>query len=203
MSLDLDLEHTALVLIDLQNDNVHADGAYASFGAAAHAEEQNLQEHVRRLLEWARASNVPVVHNHIVSLPGRAFGGDNAPIFRMIGPDSLRLGSWGAQALDGLGPADGEPVLIRNRMSCFNGTMLDTLLRNLGVTDVLVAGVWTNMAVEHTVRDSADHGYRSVLVTDATSSLSAEWQNAAESFALTNITEFARTEDVVTRTPSA
>ena len=78
----------------------------------------------------------------------------------MIGPDSLRLGSWGAQALDGLEPADGEPVLIRSRMSCFNEPMLDTLLRNLGVTDVLVAGVWTNIAVEHTVRDSADHGTR-------------------------------------------
>jgi nicotinamidase-related amidase len=38
--LILDLPHTALVLIDLQNDNVHPDGAYASFGAAAHAEEQ-------------------------------------------------------------------------------------------------------------------------------------------------------------------
>lgn len=203
MSLDLDLARTALVLIDLQNDNVHADGAYASFGAAAHAEEQNLHQHVGHLLEWARASDIPVVHNHIVSLPGRSYGGDNAPIFRLIGPDSLRLGSWGARALDGLEPTDDEPVLIRNRMSCFNGTMLDTLLRNLGVTDVLVAGVWTNMAVEHTVRDAADHGYRPVLVTDATSSLSSEWQHAAESFALTNIAEFARTEDVVTRTPSA
>jgi nicotinamidase-related amidase len=190
---DVDLDRTALVLVDLQNDNVHADGAYASFGAAAHAEEQHLVEHVTALLAWARAAGLPVIHNHIVSFPGRNFGGANAPIFRMIGPDSLKLGSWGAQSLEGLEALADEPVLLRNRMSCFNGTTLDVLLRNLGTTTVIVAGVWTNMAVEHTVRDAADHGYRVILATDATSSLSAEWQTAALSYALTNIAELVET----------
>jgi nicotinamidase-related amidase len=41
-------------------------------------------------------------------------------------------------------------------MSCFNGNGLDAMLRSLAITDVIVAGVWTNMAVEHTVRDAAD-----------------------------------------------
>jgi nicotinamidase-related amidase len=140
---------------------------------------------------------VPVIHNHIVSYPGRPFGGSNAPIFRMIGPDSLRLGSWGAQSLAGLEARDDEPVLIRNRMSCFNGTGIDLLLRNLGVTDVVIAGVWTNMAVEHTTRDAADHGYRALVATDATSSLSAEWQHAALGYALTNIAELVLTADIV------
>jgi nicotinamidase-related amidase len=195
---DVDLDRTALVLVDLQNDNVHADGAYASFGAAAHAEEQHLVEHVTALLAWARAAGLPVIHNHIVSFPGRNFGGANAPIFRMIGPDSLKLGSWGAQSLEGLEALADEPVLLRNRMSCFNGTTLDVLLRNLGITTVIVAGVWTNMAVEHTVRDAADHGYRVILATDATSSLSAEWQTAALSYALTNIAELVETAAITT-----
>jgi nicotinamidase-related amidase len=82
-------------------------------------------------------------------------------------------------------------------MSCFNGTGIDLLLRNLGVTDVVIAGVWTNMAVEHTTRDAADHGYRTLLATDATSSLSADWQQAALSYALTNIAELVLTADVV------
>jgi nicotinamidase-related amidase len=195
--LTLNLPHTALVLVDLQNDNVHPDGAYASFGAAAHAEEQDLLIHVGTLLAWARTRGVPVIHNHIVSFPGRPFGGSNAPIFRMIGPDSLRLGSWGAEPLEGLKARVDEPVLLRNRMSCFNGTGIDLLLRNLGVTDVVIAGVWTNMAVEHTTRDAADHGYRTLLATDATSSLSADWQQAALSYALTNIAELVLTADVV------
>ena len=192
----LDPTTTALVLVDLQNDNVHPDGAYAATGAAAHAVEQHLVENVQTLLTWAREGNVPVIHNHIVSFPGRDFGGTNAPIFQMIGPDSLRLGSWGAAPLDGLEPLDDEPVLIRNRMSAFNGSGLDPILRSLGVTTVVVAGVWTNMAVEHTVRDAADHGYRAVLVTDATSSINADWHHAAISYALVNIASLATTAEV-------
>jgi gluconolactonase len=198
VSLDprLDLGTTALVLLDLQNDNVHADGAYAATGAAAHAVEQHLVENVQTLLAWAREHDVPVIHSHVVSFPGRDFGGDNAPIFRMIGPDSLRLGSWGAAPLDGLEPREDEPLLIRNRMSAFNGSGLDPILRNLGITSVVVAGVWTNMAVEHTVRDAADHGYRPVLVTDATSSINADWHHAAISYALVNIADLATTAEV-------
>ena len=140
---------------------------------------------------------MPVIHNHIVSYPGRQFGGANAPIFTMIGPESLRLGSWGAAPLEGLEPRDEEPVLVRNRMSAFNNNGLDPILRNLGVSSVVVAGVWTNMAVEHTVRDAADHGYRATLVTDATSSINAEWHRAAISYALSNIADLATTAEVV------
>jgi nicotinamidase-related amidase len=189
---------TALVLVDLQNDNVHPEGAFASSGAPAHASAQDLVSNVQALLRWARALDLPVIHNHIVAFPGRDFGGSNAPIFQMIGPDSLRLGSWGAEPLEGLEPLEGEPVLLRNRMSAFNGSGLDALLRNLAVETVVVAGVWTNMAVEHTVRDAADHGYRAVLVTDATSSINEEWQHAATSFALTNIAQLLTTAEVVT-----
>lgn len=192
----LDLTKTALVLVDLQNDNVHPDGAFASSGSAVHAVEQELVPHVKQLLAWARSRSMPIIHNRIVFYPGGDFGGSNAPIFRMIGPESLKLGSWGAESLDGLEALEGEPVLLRNRMSGFNGTGLDLLLRNLGVTTVVVAGVWTNMAVEHTLRDAADHGYRPIIVTDATSSINADWHAAALSYALTNISEFTTTDEL-------
>ncbi len=192
----LDLTTTALVLVDLQNDNVHGDGAFASSGSAVHAVEQELVPHVKQLLAWARSQSMPIIHNRIVFYPGGDFGGSNAPIFRMIGPESLKLGSWGADALEGLEALEGEPVLLRNRMSGFNGTGLDLLLRNLGVTTVVVAGVWTNMAVEHTLRDAADHGYRPIIVTDATSSINADWHGAALTYALTNIAEFTTTDEL-------
>lgn len=192
----LDANKTALLLIDLQNDNVHPDGAFASFGAADHAREQNLVPNVKHLLAWARNQSMPVIHNRIVYYPGGDFGGTNAPIFRMIGPESLKLGSWGADALKGIEAQADEPVLLRNRMSSFNGTGLDVLLRNSGITNVVVAGVWTNMAVEHTVRDAADHGYHAILVTDATSSINADWHQAALNYALTNIAQFQSTVQV-------
>jgi ureidoacrylate peracid hydrolase len=178
---------TAVLVVDMQNDNLHPDGAFASSGAAAHAEEQNVVANVRAVLDAARAAGLPVFHNRIVALPGRDVGGANAPIFRMIGPDSLKDGSWGAAIIDGLDPREDELVLDRIRMSAFNGTALDVMLRNLGTTHVIVVGVWTNMAVEHTTRDAADHGYDVTIVTDATSSINADWQQAALNYALTNI----------------
>ena len=113
----------------------------------------------------------------------------------MLGPESFRLGSWGAAIVDELTPTDGEIVLDRIRMNAFGGTSLDIMLRNLGVTHVLVIGAWTNMAVEHTVREAADHGYEVTVVSDATSSLSDEWQHAAINYALTNIATITDTRD--------
>ncbi len=88
-------------------------------------------------------------------------------------------------------------------MSCFNGNGLDAMLRSLAVTDVIVAGVWTNMAVEHTVRDAADFGYRPHLVSDATSSINDEWLQAAVNYAVRNIAELTTTADVIARSRTA
>ncbi|MGY1840201.1 MULTISPECIES: cysteine hydrolase family protein [unclassified Modestobacter] len=195
-TLNLDATTTAVLVIDMQNDNVLPEGAFADFGAAAHAAEQNVVENVATVLAAARAADVAVVHNRIVAYPGRPSGGTNAPIFRLIGPESLLLGSWGAAPVDGLQPVGDELDLLRIRMSAFNGTALDTVLRNYGVTAVVIVGVWTNMAVEHTARDAADHGYEVTVVSDATSSINAEWQHAALNFALTNIATIATTAEV-------
>lgn len=195
-TLALDPTRTAVLVIDMQNDNLHPDGAFASSGAADHAAAQDVVGHVRAVLDAARTAGAAVFHNRIVAHPGRDVGGRNAPIFQMIGPDSLKVGSWGAAIVDGLDPRAEEIVLDRIRMSAFNGSSLDPMLRNLGITDVVVVGVWTNMAVEHTVRDAADHGYRVTIVTDATSTINAAWQEAALGFALTNIATITDTAAV-------
>ncbi|GLY29720.1 isochorismatase family cysteine hydrolase [Kineosporia sp. NBRC 101731] len=194
--LSLTPSTTAVLVIDMQNDNVLAEGAFAATGAAEHASAQNVVGNVRTVLDAARAAGAAVFHNIIVVYPGRDVGGTNAPIFNMLGPESLKRGSWGAQIVDGLGDLGDEIVLERMRMSAFNGSSLDFMLRNLGITDVVVVGVWTNMAVEHTARDAADHGYRVTVVSDATSSINADWHQAALSFALTNIVTIADTAAV-------
>jgi ureidoacrylate peracid hydrolase len=188
---------TAVIVIDMQNDTVHPEGAFASTGAADHAASQHVIPNVLNILEAARASSTPVFFHRIVVYPGDV-GGSNAPIFRMLGPDSFKLGTWGAQIVDELTPVEGEIVLDRNRMSIFNGTGIDYMLRNLAVTDLIIVGAWSNMAVEHSVRDAADHGYGVTIVSDATSSLSPQWQHAALNFALQNIATVADADSVIT-----
>lgn len=186
---------TAVLVVDMQNDTVGAEGAYASFGAARHAESQNVVANIATILDAARAHSIPVFHSRIVVHPLVGVGGANAPVFRMLAPDTFKIGSWGAEIVTELTPAENEIVLDRTRMSVFNGTEVDTLLRNLNVHSLIVVGAWTNMAVEHTVRDAADHGYNVSIVSDATSSLSADWQNAALNYALTNIATIITTTD--------
>lgn len=195
-ALELDPATTAVLVIDMQNDNLHPDGAFAATGAAEHATAQDVVAHVRAVLDAARARGAAVFHNRIVVHPGRDVGGSNAPIFVMLGPESLKVGSWGAAVVDGVEPLGDEIVLDRIRMSAFHGSSLDVMLRNLAITDVVVVGVWTNMAVEHTARDAADRGYRVTVVSDATSSINADWQRAALGYALTNIATITDTAAV-------
>jgi ureidoacrylate peracid hydrolase len=188
---------TAILVIDMQNDNLHPDGAFAAFGAAQHAQEQDVVANVRIVLDAAREVGAPIFHNRIVAHPAPVgLGGANAPIFRMIGPESLKIGTWGAEIIEGLDPRDDEPVLDRIRMSAFHGSALDVMLRNLAVTDVVIVGVWTNMAVEHTARDAADFGYAVTVVSDATSSINADWHRVALGYALTNIADIRTAEEV-------
>jgi ureidoacrylate peracid hydrolase len=188
---------TALLVIDMQNDTVHPDGAYASTGAAEHAASQGVIPNASSVLTAARAAGAPVLYSRIVVHPLPGLSGDNAPIFRMLAPDTFRIGSWGAEIVDELTPEAGDVVLDRTRMSVFNGTGIDNMLRNLGIRTLVVVGAWTNMAVEHTVRDAADHGYEVTVVEDATSSLGPEWQRGALDFALTNIATITDTATVV------
>jgi len=188
---------TALLIIDMQNDNIHPDGAFAASGAAEHAAAQNVIANVRSVLEAARTRQIPIFHNRIVVYPNAEIGGSNAPIFQMLGPESLKVGGWGAAIVDEITPVEGEIVLDRIRMNAFGGTSLDIMLRNLKVTDVIVVGVWTNMAVEHTIRDAADRGYHVTVVSDATSSINADWQQAALGYAVTNIAVISDTATTV------
>jgi ureidoacrylate peracid hydrolase len=188
---------TAVLVIDMQNDTVHPGGAYASTGAAEHAASQGVIRNASSVITAARAAGGPVLYSRIVVHPVPGLSGDNAPIFRMLAPDTFRIGTWGAEIVDELTPAAGDIVLDRTRMSVFNGTGIDNMLRNLDVRTLVVVGAWTNMAVEHTVRDAADHGYEVTVVQDATSSLSPEWQRAALDFALTNIATITDTATVI------
>ena len=66
-----------------------------------------------------------------------------------------------------LTPGSDEEVVYKIGVSAFQGTRLDTLLRNAGVQNVVVAGAFTHMAVESTVRQGFDLGYRMTVVEDA------------------------------------
>lgn len=196
--MKFDTNKTALLIIDVQNDNMTVGGKFDQSGAVEHAKKQHVVENIKAISEKAREAGVPVFHNHFVVEKGAKGIGNRAPIFRMIAEsESIVKGTWGAAPIDGLEPKEGDFVLERTRMSAFNGTQLDTLLRGLGVETIIITGVWTNMAVEHTCRDGADYGYNVVIATDGTSTISEEWQAAALNYAMNNIATKMTSEENV------
>lgn len=183
-----DTTKTALLIIDLQNDNLIKGGKFENSGAVEHAQKQNVVENIKSIADHARTAGIPVFHNLFVVEKGAKGIGNRAPIFQAIAEtESIVRGTWGAAPVEGLEPKEGDFVIEKSRMSAFNGTQLDVLLRRLGIETIIVTGVWTNMAVEHTCRDGADHGYHVVIATDGTSTISEEWQKAALDYAMNNI----------------
>jgi gluconolactonase len=194
----VDPRASALLVVDLQNDTVGEQGAFASSGAAAFATRHGVIPKVRRLVAAARTAGMPVIFVWHIDEPGHRDSTRNAKLFRdIVDADGLVRGTWGVAPVDGLEPQDGDAVVEKQRMSAFNSTTLDTKLRGLGATTIVVCGAWTNFAIEHTCRDGADHGYRVVLASDGTAATSDEWQHAALSYALTNIAELRTVDELV------
>ena len=173
----IDPTRTAVLVIDLQNDNLAEDGASGGTEAFHHAREQNVVGNAVAVADMARQTGAKVIHCHFVVEPGADYSGRHIKLFRQIAENEMVVrGRWGAEPVEGAEPKEGDLVLTRARMSSFRGTQLDIWLRNLGIDTVVLPGVHTCHAVNGTARDAADHGYRVILVSDATASMSAEWQ---------------------------
>ena len=69
-------------------------------------------------------------------------------------------GSWGAAPVPGLEPRAGDFIVEKMRMSAWEGTRLETILKATGRDMIINTGAWTNMSVEHTARTAAEPARR-------------------------------------------
>jgi nicotinamidase-related amidase len=168
-SLDamVDPRHAALVVIDMQNDFCHPDGLMARRGEDV-SHNATIVPVIASLLAAARQAGAMVVHAHgqyglASGSPASLFGADGP----RVAMDICLPGSWGAQSLDELAPAAGEPVVVKHRLSAFIDTGLDQLLRANGLRSLVVVGTATQACVESTVRDARFHDYHVVVAEDA------------------------------------
>lgn len=197
-ALTLDAGRCALIVQDMQNDVVSEGGAFADSGAPVHCREQNAIANIRRLADACRARGIPVIHVWFVCDPGHPGLTLNAPLFEgVLDGDALVRGTWGGAPVDGLEPREGDFIVSKMRMSAWEGTNLETILKAENRDLVLVTGAWTNMSIEHTARTGADKGYTMVVPEDGCSSMNAEWHAASIGFALQNVSAVTTVDEVV------
>ena len=196
--LRLDPQRAALIIQDMQNDVISEGGAFAESGAPEHAKAQNVVENARRLADACRSAGVPVIHVWYIVEEGAVGLRLNAPLFQGVKDgNALVRGSWGAAPAEGLEPQEGDLIVEKMRMSGWQDTKLETLLRGLDRDTVIVTGAWTNMSIEHTARTGADKGYTMIVVDDCCSTMNADWHNASINYALQNVSTVATSDEVV------
>ena len=197
-NLDLDPARCVLIIQDMQNDVVSEGGAFAGSGSAQHAREQNVVENIRRLADACRARGVMVVHVHFLVEPGSPGLTLNAPLFEgLADANALVRGTWGAAPVEGLEPRPGDHVVTKMRMSAWEGSSLETVLKSAGRDVLIDTGAWTNMSIEHTARTGADKGYFMIVPEDACSTMNTDWHAASIGYALQNVAIVTRTGEVI------
>ncbi len=152
---EFDPGRAALLIVDLQNDFLHPDGAYAR-GGQSNADIAPLPARILPVARAMRAAGGAVVSTQFTLVPGR----DGEP---MISPHLKKLrpflrkgdfapGSWGHALVDELQPADFSVEKIA--YSAFYMTRLEWVLRKAGIDTLLVCGIVTNGGVASTVRSA-------------------------------------------------
>lgn len=180
MSGAMRFDRTALLLLDLQNDFIHPDGAYGRADQAAKSIAA-VPGRMAPLVSLARAKNLPVVSSHFTLVPRT--GGEPliAPHLRQLRPFLARgdfePGSWGHAVVDELGPADFSVEKIA--YSAFYMTRLEWLLRKLGIEHVFASGIVTNGGVASTVRDAHVRDIDVTLLDDGCAAFTQELHRTA------------------------
>ncbi len=163
---DLNPGRTVLVVIDPQNDFLHADGWYAQQGIDI-AHMQRIIEPTRQLLEDVQAKNIPVVWTR----HGSRSAEDAGPFMQLrpfLKEGGLRQDSWGYEIYEELGPRAADWYVEKSRLSAFYNTNLEGVLRTLNADTVLFAGVLTNQCVAASSKDAMYRDFRPIVIEDCT-----------------------------------
>lgn len=176
----IDPLRSALLIVDLQNDFLHPDGAYARGGQASEAIAA-LPAKLKPLADAMREAGGLVISTQFTLQPAREGEPIISPHLRAMRPFLKRgdflPGSWGHALVDALQPAD--VVIEKVAYSAFYMTRLEWVLRKLGIDRLLVAGIVTNGGVASTVRDAHVRDIEATVLVDGCAAFCEEVHQTA------------------------
>jgi biuret amidohydrolase len=181
-----DPAHAALVVIDMQRDFIEPGGFGDTLGNDV-SRLKAIVPTVAALIGLFRAHDLPIIHTREAHRPDLS---DCPPAKRLRGAPGLRIGDTGAMGriliagepgnaiLPELAPLPGELAIDKPGKGMFWATGLHETLQAMGITQLVFAGVTTEVCVQTSMREANDRGYDCLLVEDATESYFAEFKAA-------------------------
>lgn len=182
----LDPAHAALVVIDMQRDFIEPGGFGDTLGNDV-SRLKAIVPTVATLIGLFRQHGLPIIHTREAHRPDLS---DCPPAKRLRGAPGLRIGDTGAMGrilisgepgnaiLPELAPAPGELAIDKPGKGMFWATGLHERLQAMGITQLVFAGVTTEVCVQTSMREANDRGYDCLLIEDATESYFAEFKAA-------------------------
>jgi len=199
MSAPFDARKTALLLVDLQNDFLHAQGAYAR-GGLSNPDIAALPARLAPLAQAMRAQGGMVIATLFTLAPGRDGEPIISPHLKQLRPFLRRgdfaPGSWGQAVVEDLHPIDASVEKIA--YSAFYMTRLEWLLRKCGIERLIAGGIVTNGGVASTMRDAHVRDFETIVLSDGCAAFSPQVHGAAIE-GLRPVAEIATIADVMAR----
>lgn len=173
------------LVLDMQNDLVHPDGASGKGPLGEQVRSREIIARTAAAIARARAKGIPVAFVRV------AFSDDHReanPASQVFGPIAkngiLKQQAWGGAVHDDLSPLAHEWNIVKHRVSPFYATELEVLLRRERIERIYCSGVSTQAVVQATVRDAHDRDFEVLVLEDCCASPSAqEHENSMGSIA--------------------
>ena len=157
----------ALLVVDMQNGFCHPEGSFARIDMGLEGAAEAVRNAATAVAQ-ARRAGIPVVFTRHLYRAGRADEGralkENSPA--LAGLDGLQAGTWDAEVVAELGCGPSDLVVDKVRFDAFQWTSLEPLLRGLGVDELVICGVVTNICVETTIRSAFMRDFPVIMVAD-------------------------------------
>lgn len=160
------MSQQALIIIDCINEMLHPDGKLSQKGYRSFLEQHQSITHINKTIADARANNSLVIfvslgfQENYTDCPSQSLLFKNAPIFEI-----LRKNTWSTSTYEEINQRDNDIIISKNRVNAFHHTELDGILKRHGVTEILLAGCATDLAINSTARDAHDRDYNITILS--------------------------------------